>query len=120
MLYSTPSNTSPAMMTSKISLQSHIAISMTFGSLEWDTPCLTAPCRARTTSSKCSSSFSMLCAGCGIFPPCGLHIATAFKRVRDLQPHLLQDWIHLFHVILASLLIGASFKSPVAVTLGAA
>src|SRR5215813_7655533 len=60
------SDTFPVIISSNISLQSRIALSMTFGSLVCDTPCLTAPCRARTTSSKCSSSFSMLWAGCGI------------------------------------------------------
>src|SRR5215475_10363043 len=54
------SDTFPALISSSISLQSCMALSMTVGSLEWDTPCLTAPCRARTTSSKCSSSFSIL------------------------------------------------------------
>src|SRR5262245_31608337 len=60
------SDTFPVIISFSISLQSCMALSMTFSSLEWDTPCLTAPCRARTTSSKCSSSFSMLWAGCGI------------------------------------------------------
>src|SRR5215510_1527243 len=60
------SDTFPVIISSSISLQSCMALSMTFGSLEWDAPCLTAPCRARTTCNKCSSSFSMLWAGCGI------------------------------------------------------
>src|SRR6266478_4314692 len=38
------SDTFPAMMTSRISLQSRIVLSTTFESFEWDTPCLTAPC----------------------------------------------------------------------------
>ena len=50
------SDTFPAMMTSRISLQSSIALSTVFESFKCDTPCLTAPRRARTTSCRCSSS----------------------------------------------------------------
>src|SRR4030095_17090777 len=53
------------------------------------------------------------------WPPCQLDAATTFERVRNFEPHALQNRIDLFDVFFSRLLVGASFETPVAITFGA-
>ena len=48
-----------------------------------------------------------------------LHIATPFGWIGNFQSHLSQDRIDLIDVVLASLLVGTSFQSPITIALGA-